>query len=236
MHPDAPGYGFLLFFGAGLGAALGAVVLVGALVARKWTFALTLLGVAAVAAAGYAALLAGVSLASRDVVLDPGVEKHVCEIDCHLAYTVSGVRTAPALGSGAGAVTARGTFWIVTVQARFDETTMGPRRPLDAPVYGGPRTVVVVDEQGRRFAPSHAARPALPGTGDDCLAVGHPLLPGATCTATVVFDLPGDARRPRLLVANAEPVAALVIGHEMSLGHRRSYFELNPQSGTAVRR
>jgi hypothetical protein len=236
MHTDASAYGFLLFIGAGLGAALGALVLLGALVARKWTLALTLLGVAAVAAAGYAALLAGVSWTSRDVVLGPGVEKHLCEIDCHLAYAVTGVRTAPALGTGAGALSARGTFWIVTVQARFDETTMGPRRPLDAPVYGGPRTVVIVDEQGRRFAPSHAARPARQGAGGECLAEGHPLLPGATCTATLVFDLPGDARRPRLLVATAAPEAALTIGHEMSLGHRRSYFELDPQSGTAVRR
>lgn len=236
MHTDASGYGFLLLFGCGLGAVVAAVALLGTLVARRWTLALAVLGVGMAGAAAYAALILAVSLASRSEVLAPGVEKHLCEMDCHLAYTVVGVRTAPTLGSGDSAVRSRGAFWVVTVQARFDETTMGPRRPLDAPVYGGPRTVEVVDDRGRRYAPTNVARLALPDTGGACLAPAHPLLPGATCAATLVFDLPPDAAAPRLLVANADPIAAFIVGHEMSFWHRRSYFALNPQLLSAVRR
>lgn len=235
MHTDATGYGFLLLFGTGLAAVVGAIALLVTVVARRWALSLAVLGVAAVGAAAYAALLVGVSLVSRDVVLGPGIEKHLCEMDCHLAYAVAGVRTAQALGSGAGAVRARGRFWVVTVRARFDETTMGPRRPLDAPVFGGPRTVEIVAGDGRRYAPTNAARTALPGAGLDCLAVGHPLLPGASCEATLVFDLPAGETAPRLLVANAEPVAAFIVGHEMSVGHRRAYFGLKPQLLAAVR-
>jgi hypothetical protein len=231
MHPDANQLGFLLFLGGALGAVAGGVVLLGAVVARKWALALTILGLGAVGVAAYAALLIGLAVTSRETVLGRGVEKHICEIDCHLAYAVTGVRTAPELRADGAVVPARGRLWIVQVRSRFDETTMGPRRPLNAPVYGGPRTVVIVDERGHRYAPSDAARPALPAAGVDCLAEGHPLLPGASCTATLAFDLPADVRHPRLLVANAAPEAVLVIGHEMSPGHRRAYFELTPDSG-----
>jgi hypothetical protein len=235
MHPDVQQLGFLAFFGGGLGAALGGVALLVAVVARKWTLVRTVVGLAVVAAATYAALLAGLSLTSRDQLLGRGVEKHICEIDCHLAYSVTGARTASTLGDGSAAVAARGIFWIVRVQARFDETTMGPRRPLDAPVFGGPRTVVAVDESGRRYAPTAAARAARAGGNEGCLALGQALLPGATCEATLVFDLPVEVRRPRLLVANAEPVAALIVGHEMSVGHRRAYFELVTDPEPAAR-
>ena len=235
MHTDASGYGFLLLFGTGIGAVVAAVALLVTVVARRWVLALAALGVAAVGAAAYAALLVGVSLVSRDVVLGTGTEKHLCEMDCHLAYAVAGVRTTEELGSGPSAVRARGRFWVVTVRARFDETTMGPRRPLDAPVFGGPRTVEVVAGDGRRYAPTNAPRLALPDAGNECLAAGHPLLPGAWCEATLVFDLPSAETAPRLLVANAAPLAAFIVGHEMSAWHRRSYFELNPQPLAAAR-
>jgi hypothetical protein len=52
---------------------------------------------------GAAVLIA--ALTSRDGVLGPGAEKHLCEIDCHLAYSVVGVRTTPTFGSGADAGT-----------------------------------------------------------------------------------------------------------------------------------
>jgi hypothetical protein len=234
MHTDASGYGFLLFLVTSLAAVAAAVALLGTIVARRWALALAVLGAAAAGAAAYAALVVGASLLSRDVVLDSGVEKHLCEMDCHLAYAVEGVRIAPELGHGAAAVRPRGRFWVVTVRARFDETTMGPRRPLDAPVFGGPRTVEVVTGDGRRYAPTNAAREALPEARDDCLALGHPLLPGASCDATLVFDLPAGEAAPRLLVATADPVAAFIVGHEMSLWHRRSYFALTPQLQAAV--
>src|SRR3989454_7890661 len=58
----------------------------------------------------YVVLFLGASLTSRDHVLPPGEEKHICEIDCHLAYSVvatqagggtwGGPPVAPAGGGG----------------------------------------------------------------------------------------------------------------------------------------
>jgi hypothetical protein len=172
------------------------------------------LGFLAFVASGYVAALLGVALASRDLVLGVGAEKHICEIDCHIAYAVTGVRTARALGASGHGATAGGNFQVVTVRVRFDATTTGPRRRLDAPVYPGLRTALVVDEHGRRFAPSAAGTAALAATEGVAADLSRPLLPAASYTTTLVFDLPADVREPRLLIADGDPVKALAIGHE----------------------
>ena len=155
MHANANSLGFLAFVALVLAAAAGGVALLVGLVGRRWTLVLATLGTGLVVASGYVAALLGVALASRDLVLGVGVEQHICEIDCHVAYAVTGVRTARALGaSGHG---------------------------------------------------------ATEGVAAD---LSRPLLPAASYTTTLVFDLPADVRELRLLIADADPVKALVIGHE----------------------
>ena len=214
MHANANALGFLAFVALVLAAAAGGVVLLVGLVGRRRTLLLATLGVAFVVASGYVAALLGVALASRDLILGVGAEKHICEIDCHVAYAVTGVRTARALGASGHSATAGGVFHVVTVRVRFDETTTGPRRPLDAPVYPGLRTALVVDERGRRFAPSAAGTAALAATEGVAADLSQPLLPAASYTTSLVFDLPADVREPRLLIADRDPVKALVVGHE----------------------
>src|SRR5687768_3649064 len=65
----------------------------------------------------YAATLLSYSLASHDKV---AVEKYFCEIDCHLAYSVVNVTSAPAIGN----VSANGMFVVVSVRTRFDASTV----------------------------------------------------------------------------------------------------------------
>ena len=48
---------------------------------------------------GYAAVLFGVSLFSKDVQISQGAWKYFCEIDCHIAYTVGGLQMVESAGS-----------------------------------------------------------------------------------------------------------------------------------------
>jgi len=94
-------------------------------------------------AGAYAAILLLASVSSRDRVLAPGEEKHICELDCHLAYSVAGATAAP-LPDGQMRHT-------VTVKIRFDKETISNRRALDLALSPNSRRVALVDAQGRTF-------------------------------------------------------------------------------------
>ena len=102
---------FLLFVGLALGSV---VVLGGALVALAlkqplWARRLGWLEGAGLAC--YALLYLLAALTSHDRALGLGEEKHICEVDCHLAYAVTNVRRA-------------GDSLVVTVSVRFDSLTI----------------------------------------------------------------------------------------------------------------
>jgi hypothetical protein len=158
----------------------------------------------------YAAVFLLASLTSKDRVLGPNEEKHICEVDCHLAYSVVGVKTAQTLDGR----TARGTFYVVTVKVRFDEQTISPHRGM-APLTPNSRYVAIVDGAGRRYeAPADALK--------------RQLVPGESYTTDFVFDLPHDARDPRLILANHDIETPLLIGHENSVFHGKTTFRLEP--------
>src|SRR5260370_32852116 len=90
----------LLFLGTVLLVGGSFLVLFSGAVRRSSFFARLGAGAALTIAAGYFILLSGVSLASSEEVLRPGGWKYFCEIDCHLAYSLIGARTAAALGPG----------------------------------------------------------------------------------------------------------------------------------------
>jgi hypothetical protein len=204
----------LAFLGTGLvlaGLAVGAGV---ALAARRRRIAATL-GLAAVGVAAlYTAALGGAAMVSRERTLTAGERKYFCEIDCHIAYEV--VATAAA-GAGKRAVTVR--TW-------FDPATIAPFRG-DAPLSPGPREVFLVDEDGRRHAPSPEATGAWQTAHADSTPFGRELRPGESYRTTLVFDTPPAARPARLFVG--DPGGALdrfVIGHENSPFHGKTYFAL----------
>lgn len=163
------------------------------------------------------------ALTSRDVVLDPGAEKHLCEIDCHLAYSVVGVRTTPTLGSGAARQHARGVFRVVTIRVRFDAATISPQRGM-GPLWPGQHLIDLADGAGGHYVYSLAAQRAL-GAGD-APPLTRPLVPGESYTADVVFDVPAGAGDLRLEIASLVPPTWLVIGHENSFLHGKTTFRL----------
>lgn len=202
-----------------LAACGGFVLCIGAMVvfwfARKPKFA-RVAGVSV--AAGivvYLALLLGFSAGSHDIALAPGQEKYFCEIDCHLAYSVSRVTAKP---------TTDATEYYVALRTRFDQTTISPNRPKDALLLPSPREVQLIDANGHKFAP----------TSTDGTPLMTPLKPGDSYTTELEFRVPKDARGLRLLL-NTTPgwPDHLVIGDENSWLHGKTYFTLEPAKPTS---
>jgi hypothetical protein len=217
--------GVLGFLGACMVLGVLGLVALHALVARRYgrlkvsLFGLVLLSVA------YAGLVLAFSLASWGKALARGEEKYFCEIDCHLAYSVAGVRRAKTLGAGAGAVTARGEFVVVTLKTRFDETTTAASRD-DRTLTPNPRQAAVRDAAGCAYDVSGEGLRALAAEGGVGMPLDTPLRPGESYTTELVFDLPVGERDPVLLVNEASPETRFIIGHENSPLHGKTEFKL----------
>ena len=194
----------LLFLGlVGGSLAAGAAWLL-TLLAGKPALATLILKLELAGLGAYAVLLLGAALTSRERVLVPGQEKHICEIDCHHAYSVIVVRSEQGTGGG--------THYIVTVKVRFDEATISSHRGM-APLTPNSRRVALVDGRGRRYPGSHAD-------------LHRTLVPGESYRTDLAFDLPAGATDLRLLLASDDWETRLLIGHENSFFHAKTAFRL----------
>ena len=195
----------LLFLGAVLaGGALLALYVVARLTKRESLGRITLrmlLGGVAL----YLVAFLGAAVVSHSRVLAPGGEKHICEIDCHLAYSVASAQAEPLSGGQ--------TRYTVTVKVRFDEETISARRPRDATLQPNSRYVALVDADGHEYA----------GSTD---GLKRKLIPGESYTTDIRFEVPGDARDLRLVLRNDDFETAFIIGHENSLLHGKTTFSL----------
>jgi hypothetical protein len=219
--------GALGLLGACLVLTVLGLVALHALVLRRYGRACVSLAALAAVSVVYLGFVLVFSLASGERVLACGEEKYFCELDCHLAYSVAGVRRAKSIGVGPDASTAGGEFYVVTLKTRFDETTISARRG-DGQLYPNPRRVTVYDAQGRAYALSEEGQRALASQGGGAagMPLDSPLRPGESYTTQLVFDLPSDASAPVLLVNEDSPETRFIIGHENSLLHKKTEFKL----------
>src|SRR5258705_3582380 len=195
----------LLFLGAVVAGAALIVLYVVARVTKREPFARITLRALLGGMGLYVLLFLVVSLTSRTRVLAVGEEKHICEIDCHLAYSVAATKSET-LPDGHVRHT-------VTVRVRFDEETISPRRPRDATLTPNSRYVALVDDAGNRY----------PGSTD---GLKRKLIPGESYMTDIVVDVPASARDLRLVLRNDDPETAFIIGHENSLLHGKTTFAL----------
>jgi len=200
---------FGLFIVAVLGTLAAGAAFVLAILLRKPQWARVIAWVEAGGLALYAGLFLITSLASRTQELAVGTEKHICEVDCHLAYSVAGVKTVKVWGGR----TAEGMFYVITVRVRFDSGTIASWRPRDLPLSPNGRRVALIDSQGRRY-------PAAPASLD------RRLLPGQEYTTDFVFDVPADAGTPRLELESGDWPTHLMIAHENAFLHGKVLFRL----------
>ena len=214
-HAPAVVLGFL---GTCLVLGLAGLALLYAWATQRPRRAWQALGAAVVVGGLYVTLLVGAGVTSDERTLAPGEWKYFCEVDCHLAYTVTAVSTTKTLGPPENQTTANGLFYVVTIKTWFDERTISSRRPRDLTLRPDPRLVAVVDGYGNSYRPLE--------TGGTSLT--RPLLPGESYSTEFVFDLPADRPNFRLLLTTDDRVTWVLIGHEGSFFHKKVFFALLP--------
>jgi hypothetical protein len=215
----------LLFLLTGFVGFVGTVLMFAALLTRRWEPARRIFIALAAMSCVYGATVLAFSLASHERVLRAGERKYFCEVDCHLAYSVTTVQTAKTLGSGEKQTTAAGTFYVVTLRTYFDEGTTSANRG-NGLLYPNLRMIRIVDEQGRQISASLEGMRVLDAPAAKLVPLDQSLRPGDSYETTFVFDLPNDAKGPRLWLTDPLPVNWLLIGHENSFLHKKVYFGL----------
>lgn len=211
------GTGFLFF--------VSALVLIQSLIVRKHGRAKFVVVVMLLIAGAYLAAILIFSLASHEKLLARGEEKHFCEIDCHLAYSVANTRQANTLGNSPNQSTAQGTYTVITIKTRFDENTISPSRG-NGSLYPNSRSLMLVDDHGNKYYPSTEGERALETSQSSGTPLTTPLRPGESYTTEVVFDLAADIKPSSLLINEGESLTRLVIGHENSPLHAKTRFQL----------
>jgi hypothetical protein len=170
---------------------------------------------------GYALLLVGAGLSSRDRVLGADEEKYFCELDCHLAYRVMAIRPFPA-GAGAG--------WAVTLRTRFDPRTISSHRG-DGPLTPNPRRVWLITSAGTRVAPLAGSSAVAMLAGPGVRPLTEPLRPGESYETVLLFPAVAGAEPSSVLVEDDVWPDRLLIGHEASPFHGRTLLPL-PAAGS----
>jgi hypothetical protein len=229
--PNHAPFVVLAFLMTGFVGFVGTALLVGALLTRRWEWARKIMVALIALTCLYGATVLAASLASSEKLLRTGEKKYFCEVDCHLAYSVTNVQTAKTLGSGEKQVTAEGMFYVVTLRTYFDEKTISAKRG-NGLLYPNLRMVRMVDEQERWIPASLNGTRVLDAPAARMVPLDQPLRPGESYETTLVFDLPSDAKNPRLWLTDPELVNWLLIGHENSFFHKKVYFAL--ESAKAV--
>jgi hypothetical protein len=217
--------GALLFLGTSFLLFVVGLALIYLLVRKKFGFAKFAVVTIAAIVGVYLGVMLIFSLASSGRVLARGQEKHFCEIDCHLAYSIVDVRETKTLGEAPNQATAAGMFRVVTIKTRFDETTTSLNRD-NGLLYPNSRVVTVADENGSKYFPSPGGQSVLEKSQASGTPFTAPLRPSDTYTTTLVFDLPADIRNPTLLIREGELVTRFVIGHENSPLHKKTRFQI----------
>ncbi|HYX30513.1 MAG TPA: hypothetical protein VE863_18395 [Pyrinomonadaceae bacterium] len=207
--------GALALLGTALLLFIIAILLVQSLIVRKTRRATIALALMLIVAVLYLGGMLVFSAVSHDKLLARGEEKHFCELDCHLAYSIVDTRQTKTIGAEANALTAHGQFTVITIKTRFDETTIGPMRG-NGFLYPNSRALTLIDQNGRRYQPATQSGTALM----------TPLRPGESYTTEIAFDLPTEAKPTKLLLNEDAWETHLIIGHENSLLHGKTSFQL----------
>ena len=208
--------GALALLGTGLVFFLAAVFLIESLIVRKRTRAKVIFVAMAGLCALYLLAMAIFSVSSHEKLLARGEEKHFCELDCHLAYSVIDARRTRTIGEGANQLTAKGSYLLVTIKTRFDETTIAPWRG-NGQLTPDDRALTLIDQNGNRYAPVRESGSALT----------TPLRPGESYTTEVAFDVSTETSNPILLINESDWITHLVIGHENSPLHKQAKFRID---------
>jgi len=163
------------------------------------------------------------SIFSEEKTLSLNEPKGFCGfyLDCHLHTAVSEVRRTKTIGERQ----ANGEFYIVKVKV-FSDAKRESLRLIGTDAK-------VVDEQNREFRRDTEAENLL----GEQPPFEKQIAPAESFTKEIVFDVPADARNPRLDLKDGDgidnAIETILVGDEDSLWHKRNYFGLAEQPQTA---
>ena len=217
----------MLFMLALLGGFVVAAVAALSLYRGRKQFATRLIRLMGAGMLLYVSTLVAVALLSDQKVIALGGEKHFCEIDCHVAYTVEGVRTADSIGG----VRPQGVFYIVDLRTRFDPETVSDERALGRPLRPGPRKIRLISEPVGEVEVSVEGQRALNGQVPGAHMLTRPLVPGEEFRTQLVFDVPRSVTDPMLLVQDSDFTKWVLIGSETFPLHKKAVFRLTRGPG-----
>ncbi len=213
--------GVIAFLGTGLVLLVLGLTLFYSVVRKKFLLMRVSLLVIAVIVVAYLFAMLAFSVTSSNQMVLRGQEKHFCEVDCHLAYSIQDVRQAKTLGD----TSASGTYYIVTIKTRFDENTISSTRG-NFPLYPNSRVLTIIDADGRSHFPSPEGQQALEDSAGTGTPITTPLRPSESYSSVFVFDLPAGINSPVLLIREGAWITRLIIGHENSLAHQKTSFQI----------
>ena len=210
VNLEAP-VGALALLGTGFLIFIAIVVLIHSLIVRRNARARIVLILMGGIVASYLVAVLVFSFASHYRLLARGEEKHFCELDCHLAYSIVNVaKSVPSVSESN-----QSGRTVITIKTRFDETTIAPWRG-NGLLYPNSRILTLIDDRGTQYTP----------TAETGTPLTTPLRPGESYTTDVIFKLPDQVKPARLLINEGEWITHLVIGHENSPLHKKAEFQL----------
>jgi len=217
----------LFLMGAELTIAISLISAFVLTISRRKIPALIACGTAIAIAVGYVGVLLGVGLLSREQTLAPGQWKYFCEGDCHIAYSIAGVRDETVSAAAGSTDSAQPLLLVVLVKTWFDENSIASFRG-NGPLAPEPRTVVLVDNAGREYAPFSNGEPS---SGMRSTSMTRPLRPGESYLTALAFDVPREARGLRLLITDIDSASRFIIDHENSPLHGKIFLRLAEPGG-----
>jgi hypothetical protein len=163
------------------------------------------------------------SIFSEEKTLALNEPKSYCGFyfDCHLHTAVTEVRRAKTLGDK----TANGEFYIVKVKV-FSDARREPLRLISTEAK-------IIDAQKREYGRDMEAEKFLGEQPE----FEKQIAPTETFAKEIVFDIPADARNPRLDLKDGygidNYIEAVLVGDEDSFFHKRQLFSLENTATTA---
>lgn len=177
---------------------------------------------------GYAILLFVGSFFSEEKMLTLNEPKQFCGfyLDCHLHTQVTSVRTAKTIGNK----NANGTFLIASVKVFSDA-----KNPI-IPFHLIEPKAEIYDANGQVYARVPEAEAELPSAQ---VQLNQDIKGSEVIEKELVYDVAEPAGKFKLLVTEGygidKALEAILIGDEDSIGHKRNYFQIEPETQTASR-
>jgi hypothetical protein len=112
----------------------------------------------------------------------------------------------------------------------LDENSIAPSRG-DFPHTPDSRIAKLIDDRARQYLSAREASAVLPGTS---APLNTPLGPGESHFTTFLFDVPADARNPRLLISDVDPVSASSGPSRKQPAARGNLSGLNPSAAATA--